>query len=759
MPDFDIDFCYERRGEVIDYIGKKYGEDHVAQIVTFGTLSARACIRDVGRVLHMDVKLYNDVSRMVPSGSKVTIDQGLQENRVLRQMYETDDQVRRLLDASRRIEGLPRHTATHAAGIVITPKAVDEYVPLAKNDDVMVTQYNMNELEHLGLLKIDFLGLRNLTVLHDCEMQIRKFDPDFSLSKISVSEQAVYEMLSRGETDGVFQLESDGIRRVLISLQPESFEDIIAVIALYRPGPMDSIPDYIARRHAPDTVSYLHPMLVPILKETYGCIVYQEQVMQICRELAGYSYGRADIVRRAMAKKKTDVMEKERAAFLDGCVQNGVEQGIAEQIFDQMAAFASYAFNKSHAAAYAYLTYQTAYCRRFYPLQLYLALMNAFYENLGKLEGYVACCRSMGISVLAPDVNRSQPEFTEESGGIRFGLCAVKSVGKSLAQRIADIRDTGGKFTDFEDFCRRVVGKDCTKQAILSLIMAGACDCFPAHNRNEMLSVCEELLMGYYQGQRAEIAGQLSLFEQQPPQQVSWPKCEPPALMQRLEQEYRVLGFGLSGHPLDDVDERLLPEGVTEISTLFSPSESPSGKERMVLGIISGMRMSRTKKGTQMATAILSDRTGRMELVIYETALNRFGPMVKEGVPLLVCGTLRHNDGSRVQLVANSLIPPERIREVFGNSFVQRGTPAKRAARVVYIKARSQKDPRITLALRLFSSHPGFDEVCFYFADTGQYVPLKQGLISFDKTMSNQLKNLFGSKEVVDKIRKKAQNC
>ncbi len=755
MPDFDVDFCYERRGEVLDYICQKYGKDHVAQIVTFGTLAAKASVRDVGRAMHIDPNLCGEVAKLIPGGSKMTLDKALSENKQLTEMYQSNENVKQLLDACKRIEGLPRHTATHAAGVVITPKAVDEYVPLAQNDGVMVTQYNMTELEQLGLLKIDFLGLRTLTVLHDCEAAVKAYMPEFSLRSIPLNESSVYEMLSCGETEGVFQLESDGIRRVLCQMQPKCLKDIIAVIALYRPGPMDSIPDYIARSKDPQKVAYLHPTLKPILEETYGCIVYQEQVMQICRELAGYSYGHADIVRRAMAKKKADVMETERESFLSGCEQRGIERNIAGQIFDQMVSFASYAFNKSHAAAYAYLTYQTAYCRRFFPAQFFAAQMSAFSENTNKIAGYIDVCHRMGISVYPPDINLARANFTVQNGAILFGMRAVKGVGKVLADKITAERELNGNYTSFPDFVKRMTAKECGKNAVASLISVGAFDQFVAHNRNEMLGICDDMINFYHQSSRSEITGQLSLFgEQESAGGIEWISKTPPDHLQKLEMEKKAVGFYLSGHPLDEAAAGEKPANYQRIREMLQAESWQVGNTVTTLVVLDSIQVTRTKKGDKMAFGTFSDQEESMDFVLFSGAFAKFEDKIVRGVPLFAEGIVRVSDNGRKQFVINALISPAQLRE-FDLRMAEPVSTLSKSPHNIYIKVKSKHDLRIPVLVSLFSAHSGKDEVCLFSEDTGQYLYWKQHQISFDKILSNQLKKLFGNAEVVDKIRKK----
>lgn len=478
--------------------------------------------------------------------------------------------------------------------------------------------------------------------------------------------------------------------------------------------------------------------------------------MRICRELAGYSYGRADVVRRAMAKKKADVMEKEHEAFLSGCEENGIDKDTAAKIFDQMAAFASYAFNKSHAAAYALITYQTAYCRRFYPAQFYAALMNAFGESTGKLSGYTSICRRMGISLLLPDVNFANADFTAEDGAIRFGMRAIKGIGRTLAQRIESERMQNGAFASFEDFCRRMAKKECSKQAVQSLILAGGFDSFTAHNRDEMLAVCDEL-MQQHGGRRSEIAGQLSLFgEQLQNESVAWRSLPMPDPQKMAEYEKRAIGFCISGHPLDAIDHGKLPSDLTGIGELHGMSESGIGKKYLMLGFLSSLKVTRTKKGDKMAFAVLDDGYDRIEVIAFSTVFSHFEPMIREELPLFVSGTLRKNDRGQLQFIADSFVLLQRAEEFWGQNYGKENRePQKNVS--VYIKVRSKKDVRLKIAAKLFAKHPGNDEVYLYFEDTAQYFLWKQYRISFDKILSNQLKSVFGNQEVVDKIRKKPQ--
>ena len=519
MPDIDVDFCYERRQEVIDYVVEKYGKDCVVQIVTFGTMAARAVIKDVGRVLDLPYAMVDNIAKMVPREIGITIDKAIQENPDLRNAYENDAQVHDLIDKSKRLEGLPRHASMHAAGVLISQKAVDEYVPVATGaDGAVVAQFVMTTLEELGLLKMDFLGLRTLTVIQDAEKLARKKNPEFSIDNINYEDKNVYDMISTGKCEGIFQLESAGMKNFMKELKPQSIEDLIAGISLYRPGPMDFIPQYIKGKNNPGDITYDCPMLEPILKPTYGCIVYQEQVMQIVRDLAGYSLGRSDLVRRAMSKKKTSVMEKERQNFIygnpeenvPGCISNGIDEKTANKIYDDMIDFAKYAFNKSHAACYAVVAYQTAYLKTYYPVEFMAALMTSVVDNTDKVAGYIYACRQMNIQMLPPDVNTSDMEFSVEDNAIRFGLSAVKSLGRPTIKAIIDERNKS-RFTSMQDFISRLY-TDLNKRTLENLIKSGAFDTF-GNNRRQMMSVYARMLDNEAKQGKDAISGQMSLFD------------------------------------------------------------------------------------------------------------------------------------------------------------------------------------------------------------------------------------------------------
>lgn len=606
MPDIDVDFCYVRREEVIDYVIRKYGADHVAQIVTFGTMAARAAIRDVGRVLGIAYNTVDAVSKQIPRELDITIDKALKKNAELKKMYDSDPKINELVDLAKAVEGMPRHASKHAAGVVITDRPVSEYVPLAKNDDSVVTQYTMTTIEELGLLKMDFLGLRTLTVIDDCVKAVREREPSFSIKNIPLDDEKTYDLFRNGDTYGVFQCESAGLRRVLSRLKPNNLEDIIAVISLYRPGPMDSIDTYIENRHNPERVKYKTEMLRPILEVTNGCMVYQEQVMEIFRSLAGYSLGRADIVRRAMSKKKHDVMEKERTTFIEGCGKNGISKETANSIFDDMTSFASYAFNKSHSAAYALVAYQTAYLKCHYLSEFMAALMTSVIDWTDKVTMYISECNRMGIEVLRPDVNFSQAQFTTDFGKIRFGLLAVKNLGRNFIDAIYKERCLNGKYTSFYDFVKRVYSKDFNKRAVESLIKCGALDSFSL-NRREMMLNLGSVISSVEATKRRNIDGQIGLFDLGGVQDNSSPEISHTEEFDRLEMlgyEKETTGLYISGHPMAEYSELSKRIKAAPISDLLEAAGDEvslykDGAYVKAFGIISSVKKKITKTTPQ----------------------------------------------------------------------------------------------------------------------------------------------------------------
>ena len=639
MPDIDMDFGDTRRGEVVEYVRKKYGDDHVAQIVTFGTMAARAAIRDVGRALNMTYAEVDVVAKLVPAGPgalHITLQEALKLSKQLADMYREEPKVKKLIDTAMALEGMPRHASTHAAGVVITKLPVYEYVPLARNDDAVVCQYVMTTLEELGLLKMDFLGLRNLTVLDDAVKMVQQREPEFALSKIPDDDAETYDMISRGQTAGVFQIESTGMTGVCVGLKPQSIEDITAVIALYRPGPMESIPRFIACKHDPKLVTYKHPRLVPILSVTYGCIVYQEQVIRIFQELGGFSLGQADMVRRAISKKKAKEIEKERQAFvygdaergIKGCIANGIDEKTAQAIYDEIYDFANYAFNKAHAVSYAVVAYQTAYFKCHYTKEYMAALLTSVLDNSDKVAGYIGECRDCGIALLPPDVNRSSDRFTVEPGGIRFGLVAIKNIGRGFIQSVVREREQGGSFTSLQDFCDRMYDcGDMNKRAVENLIRSGAFDSMGAR-RSQLLAVYEKVLDGIGNVRRRNVEGQIDFFGMSAAnstvETVVMPDIPEFTATERMHMEKETTGLYLSGHPMVGYRAAARSSGAVTLNEILEDVSSEEGPTRFadgmpvtVAGIVASSKTRPTKNGTLMAYVVLEDETASMELLCF----------------------------------------------------------------------------------------------------------------------------------------------
>lgn len=657
MPDIDVDFCIERRQEVIDYVGRKYGKDHVAQIVTFGTLKAKGVIRDVARVLDMPYAQADAIAKMIPNDLHMTLDIALKQSKELRDLYEGDSDVKYLIDMSKRLEGLPRHASMHAAGVVICGKPVDEYVPLSRaSDGSITTQYIMTTLEELGLLKMDFLGLRNLTVIQNALRFIKKNRGlDIDLNKIDYSDKNVLHYIGTGNTEGIFQLESSGMKSFMKELKPESLEDIIAGISLYRPGPMDFIPKYIEGKNNADSVTYDCPQLESILEPTYGCIVYQEQVMQIVRDLAGFSLGRSDLLRRAMSKKKADVMAKERKVFvygdesenIKGCVNNGISEAIANKIYDEMTDFAQYAFNKSHAAAYAVVTYQTAYLKYYYTAEFMAAMLSSVMDMTDKVAEYVYSCRSMGIKILPPDINEGESGFSAKGDSIRYGLTAIKNVGKAVIDNIVAEREARGIYKDLEDFISRTAPLGVNKRAIENFIKAGAFDSFGA-TRKQMMMVYVQIVDSVNQDKKDTMQGQMSLFDIADEDQKKNYKMQMPNVGeydndQKLEFEKEVIGIYASGHPLSDMEEKW-KRVITNMSLDFAvPEEGESykikDKSRVTVGgIITTVTRKFTKRGEQMAFLTLEDLVGTVEIVVFPREFDKYREILMEGRKIFITG-------------------------------------------------------------------------------------------------------------------------
>ena len=692
MPDIDVDFCYERRQEVIDYVARKYGADHVSQIITFGTMAAKGVIRDVGRVLGMSYADTDAVAKAVPFDLGMTLEKALKVSPMLKSMYETQPEVTRLIDTAMTLEGMPRHASTHAAGVLITGKPVVEFVPLQRNDEVITTQYPMTTIEQLGLLKMDFLGLRTLTVIRDALDMMRQCSGvDMKPEDIPMDDSAVYEMISAGDTDGVFQLEGGGMRTFLTNMKPGNFEDIIAAISLYRPGPMESIPRYISGKHNPETVVYETEKLKPILDVTYGCMVYQEQVMQIVRDLAGYSYGRSDLVRRAMAKKKHKIMAQEREYFVHGklnedgsidvpgCVRNGVPEAVANKIYDDMTAFASYAFNKSHAAAYAVVAVQTGWLKRHHPVPFMAAILNSVYGNSGKIAGYIQYCRGQGIEVLPPDVNKSGWKFTvttDPATGklcILFGLGAVKGVGAGAVQAIMEERRSK-PYADIFDFCSRIDTSECNKRVVESLIKAGAFD-YTGANRPQMLAVFESAMDAAINRRKANVDGQLSLFDMafggEAPiieETRTLPRLPDFPSRQKLAMEKEISGVYITGHPLDDYRALLakFPFTTAQLEGLEERDDhglEMDGQVVEMAGILTEVKGKATKKGAYMGFITLEDLTGQIECLVFPKVYERYQAMMAVDDIVVLCGKLSIREEEAPKLLVDKLVPLDMWEE------------------------------------------------------------------------------------------------
>lgn len=730
MPDFDIDFCYERRQEVIDYVIRKYGADHVAQIVTFGTMAARAAIRDVGRVLDMPYGTVDGIAKLVPMEPKMTLTRALSISRELKARYDADPQVKELIDMSLKLEGMPRHASTHAAGVVITREAADEYVPLATNDGNPVTQFTMTTIEELGLLKMDFLGLRTLTVIDDAEKMIRKREPGFSMDAVPYDDQRVYAMLNAGETEGVFQMESGGMTQAVMGLQSKSLEDIIAIISLYRPGPMESIPTYIANRHNPGNVKYKTPQLEHILDVTNGCIVYQEQVMQICRELAGFSYGQADLVRRAMSKKKHDVMEKERQHFVHGntepghecagCVANGISETVANAIFDDMSSFASYAFNKAHAAAYAVVAYQTAYLKRHYPREFMAALLTSVLDNTGKVIEYTAECQRMGIRVLPPDINASDAGFTVEGKDIRFGLLALKNVGRNLIATVVRER-SGTPYRSLYDFCKRLHGTEINRRAVESMIKSGAFDNLEAKRRSMMDGV-EGILKSVESEARRNLDGQIDLFGALDGEQESGRNVYklpdggeeyPYDILLQMEKE--VSGLYLSGHPLDHYRPVIEKVSTCRISELVGENAHAYDEQNVTLVCtVVRTKTINTKAGGMMAFITVEDLSGSMEVLAFPKVLLAASEAVHDNAVVVIKGRVSYKEDEPSKLIADSIVDVERYEPD------KIKTDIKSTKNGLWLKLSSMRSESFEETKNLLQIFEGNFPVYMYFEDTKQ---------------------------------------
>lgn len=763
MPDFDIDFSDERRDEIIGYVVDKYGADHVAQIVTFGTMAARGALRDVGRALNIPYNKVDQVAKLVPLSLGMTLDTAMKQSKELREKVEADPQVKELWDMARKVEGMPRHASTHAAGVVITDKPVMDYVPLSKNDDAVVTQYTMTAIEELGLLKMDFLGLRNLSVIDHAEKLVRRREAGFSIEAAPEDDGAVFRMLSEGHSEGVFQLESPGMKRLLVQAQPACVEDLIAIISLYRPGPMQFIPQYLESRKNPESVHYRHPLLRPILEPTGGCIIYQEQVMQIFRDLAGYSLGRADIVRRAMAKKKHDVLEREREVFLhgqqredgtwevDGCLRRGVDQRTALELFKEIESFASYAFNKPHAAGYAVVAYQTAYLKCHYPCEYMAALLSSVLGQTGKVAEYIEECGRLGISVLPPHVNYSDTGFTVVGKSIRFGLLAVKNLGRNVIARMVAERRAAGEFTSFYNFCKRMAGRDLNRRAIESLVKCGALDGL-GNNRREMLLAVERVLDSLEADKRRNVEGQMGFFDAPGSAQGGEPpldKTEDFSAADKLNMEKEVTGMYLSGHPMAAYAGLYQEGGYARMDEILqSAGERETGRYQdgqwvTLLGMVVGVRKKATKNNAQMAFVSLEDMYGAITALVFPKVLEQYGSLLYEGAVVEVQGKLSFTEDKAPELVCQSLGKPADPVSVKAPA----GKPVRPG---LYLRLSSQRDPRYDKAMRYIAVFDGgATDLYLTFQDTGKLLraPAKFR-VEINRPLLRALKELLGAENV-----------
>ena len=681
MPDFDVDFCYERRQEVIDYVGRKYGKDHVAQIITFGTMAARAVIRDVARAMGFPYQKADMVAKLIPRDLKMTIDKALNIEPELKTLYETDGQIKEMVDIAKKLEGLARHASTHAAGVVITKEPVVNYVPLYESDGVVSTEYTMTTLEELGLLKMDFLGLRTLTVISDTEKLVKKIHGiDVSYGKFD--DAKTYKMLMEGKTTGVFQMESSGFRQVMMKMKPDKLEDIIVMISLYRPGPMDQIPRYIKNKNNPENIVYTHKALEPILKVTNGCMVYQEQVMQIFRDLAGYSLGRADLVRRAMGKKKLDVMKKEREIFIQGALKNGIDEESSNKIFDEMEEFAKYAFNKSHAAAYAVVAYKTAYLKAHFKAEFMAATMNSFIGNLNKIPEYIEECKDMGIEVLKPDINESYLKFSVINGKIRFALSSIKNAGDNAINEIITSRKNFGKYTSFIDFCERVSGESVNKKCVESLIKAGCFDEIePNLTRFDLLDSFESILDNINQTKRNNYANQINMFDmgdidKNTPTVIINKSNKKPTKKDLLDMEKEMLGLYVSGHPLDEYIDVIKKEATVTSKDLENEEQVDDiqemenktdydGKVVTVCGILSHRKTLITKSGSQMMFAELEDLYGSLELIIFANVLQNNSALLQDDNIVKIVGKVSYKENEKTKIIVSQIQLLEKNKKIY----------------------------------------------------------------------------------------------
>lgn len=754
MPDFDIDFCYERRQEVIDYVTQKYGADHVAQIVTFGTLQTRAAIRDVGRTMGMSYASVDAVAKLVPNDFKITIDEAVRKSSRLRTLMQEDGRVNELIETARKIEGMPRNASTHAAGVVITHDPVSSYVPLATNDGLVVTQYIMTTLEELGLLKMDFLGLRTLTVINDASK-----NAGIDINEISIDDPEVYRLFARGQTEGIFQFESSGMKQMLMNLKPTRLEHLIAANALYRPGPAKQIDTFVENSHHPEKVHYALSQLKPILEDTFGCIVYQEQVMQILRSLAGYSYGRADVVRRAMSKKKKDVMEAERKNFLDGCGKNGIDLSVASAIFDQISEFAKYAFNKSHAACYSLVAYRTAYLKRYYPAQFMAALLTSVLDSSNKVARYISESKRLGLRLAVPDVNTSMKGFSANGNVINYGLLGIKNLGSEFINDIIKERENG-KFKNLFDFCSRLQTQHFNRRAVESLIRSGALDSLGA-NRRQMLQALPVLVANLEEHRKKTMYGQVGFFdlggddsfgmEFEMPDVEEFPKAE------LLKMEKEMTGLYLSGHPLDKYEDIVMQRGYARIGELLEAEHSGfSGykdNDRVTLcGIITRITIKQTRGGQNMAFVTVEDMTGSMEIIVFPKVLEECSDRISASAVITVSGTLSVEEEKEPKVLANKVSgAPDQTAHPASESGRAEKTAVQNKNKHpgLFLRFSSRKDARIEKARIITSIFDGSFPLYFYYMDEKHYELQKPSqFVLPNDTMLAELKRILGEDNV-----------
>ncbi len=748
MPDIDVDFCYERRQEVIDYVIRKYGSDHVAQIITFGTMAARAALRDVGRAMGLPYATVDNVAKKIPRALGITIEKALKESDELKSLYESDDKIKELIDTAKSVEGMPRNASTHAAGIVITDRPVSDYVPLARNDESVVTQFTMTTIEELGLLKMDFLGLRTLTVINDCVKMVKRKNPDFDIEKIPYDDKNVYSLFTNGQTDGVFQCESSGMRSVFMRLKPTNLEDIIAVISLYRPGPMDSIDSYIQNRHNPQYINYKTPMLRDILDVTYGCMVYQEQVMQIFRSLAGYSLGRADIVRRAMSKKKHKVMEEERTFFCDGCAKNGIENKIANEIFDDMSSFASYAFNKSHAAAYSVVAYRTAYLKCYYPCEFMASLLTSVLDNAGKVSDYIEACKRNGIKILPPNVNESFKTFTvgESERTIMFGLLAIKNLGHDYIDTIINERRLNGKFTSFYSFCKRTQGKGFNKRAVEGLIKSGALDDLGS-NRQEMLVNLPNIVDDIDNTRKRNLEGQIGFFDimnNDNNTEFVMKKMNDFPQQTKLLMEKETTGLYISSHPMREymeIAQKLKCDSIYDILNAENDfnSKYDDSYSVKIMGIINGVTKKQTKNGDTMAFLTVEDVNGSIEVIVFPKLYSKYLNLFYNGEIVFLGGRLSVKEEENPKIILDFADKAENAKS---NQAKRKGLFIRVENETSYIYARCNEI--------VLSAENGDVPLYFYFASSKKYFPSKK--VSVDDELLYRLKDVAGEQNVILQI-------